>query len=285
MQEIEIKVNQVPAEISFNHEEIKAALEEEMQAYRELEVTEDNLPECKKYIATLRKMAKALDGKRKESKEAYMLPYMGFEQKAKELLAIIQQPIDLLDKQVKLYEERQKEEKKQKAQEYFEKATEGTKLRFEDVFRKEWLNVTTSFKVIRADIDVSVSNYRSDIAAIHAVKSEIEEKALEIYHQSGRLADAIQAINDYEEQKKRILEAEERRRKEAEEIAFVDEPEKEAFVDFPGDDEPEEYDSELAFPGAELTETFVYRVTATLEQHHEIMEYLKRHSVECERSE
>ena len=216
IQELEIKVDQTPSRITFNYEEVRDALRERMQVYQEIEVTETNLPERRRDIATLRRIAKAVEDRRREVKAAFQQPYLDFEVKTKELVAIIQQPIELLDRQVKEYEELQKEEKRKKAQEYFASAAAGTGLRFEQVFRKEWLNVSTSFKSICNEINERVRSYRADIDAIRAFGSETEEDALTVYHRTGQLSDAVRIIHEYEAQKKKILEAQERRRREAE---------------------------------------------------------------------
>ncbi len=216
IQELKIKVDQTPPHITFNYEEVRAALEERMQIYREIEVTETNLPERRRDIATLRKIAKAVEDRRREVKTAYLAPYQDFEAKTKELIAIIQQPVDLLSRQVQRYEERQREAKQKQIQEYFTKAAVGTHLRFDAVFRKEWRNASVSMKSICAEINDRIRSYRADLEALQAFGSEAEEDALAVYHRTGQLSDAIRIINEYEAQKRRILEAEERRRREAE---------------------------------------------------------------------
>ena len=59
-------------------------------------------------------MKKAIDDKRKEVKNQYMIPYNDFEGKAKELMQIIDQPIGLISQQITEMEERRKAEKKAK---------------------------------------------------------------------------------------------------------------------------------------------------------------------------
>ena len=216
IQELEIKVDQTPPQIIFNYEEVRDALEERMQIYREIEVTETNLPERRRDIATLRKIAKAVEDRRREVRTAYLAPYQDFEAKTKELIAIIQQPVDLLSRQVQRYEERQREAKQKQIQEYFTKAAAGTHLRFDAVFRKEWRNASVSMKSICAEINDRIRSYQADLDALRAFGSEAEEDALAMYHRTGQLSDAIRIINEYEAQKRRILEAEERRHREAE---------------------------------------------------------------------
>jgi hypothetical protein len=219
MNELQVIVNQKPAEITFNFDEIKVNLSEQMEIYKTMEVTEEVLVERKKDIATLRKIAKAIDDKRKEVKTGYMIPFEEFDMKAKELIEIINEPIDLINKQVKEFDEKQKAEKKQKAYEYYllKMGGQSETLEFEEVFKDSWLNVATSFKSIKSDIDKALEDRLADLETITSMHSEVESKALEAYRKTKRLADAMRIINDYEAQKKAILEAEEKRRRDEDE--------------------------------------------------------------------
>ena len=68
MNDLEVKVSQQPGIINCNLEEIKEALKVQMTAYMDLEVTEGNIKESKSDLATLRKIKKAVDDRRKEVK-------------------------------------------------------------------------------------------------------------------------------------------------------------------------------------------------------------------------
>lgn len=217
MNELQVIVTQKPAEISFNFDEIKQNLSEQMEIYKSMEVTEEVLAERKKDIATLRKIAKAIDDKRKEVKSGYMIPYDEFEKKAKELIEIVNEPIELINKQVKEFDEKQKAEKKMKALAYFQEKVGEVEITFEEIFSQSWLLTATSFKSIKADIDAAISNRQADIESIKAMHSEVEDKALATYKATKRLADAIKVINDYDRQKAEILRREEERRKAEEE--------------------------------------------------------------------
>ena len=79
MNDIEVKVTQTAGVIESNFEEIKEALGLQMTAYLELEVTKDNINERKADLATLRKIYKAVDERKKEVKKGFMKPYEDFE--------------------------------------------------------------------------------------------------------------------------------------------------------------------------------------------------------------
>lgn len=120
----ELKIIALPqlGSIQFNEEEVKAGLAEQMKVYKELPVSAENKADRKKDIATLRKMKKAVDDRRKEVKSIWMKPYDEFERKVKEVMSLIDEPINLIDDQVKELEDRERRQKKAEIREYFSTA-------------------------------------------------------------------------------------------------------------------------------------------------------------------
>lgn len=219
MNDLQIVINETPAVISDNFVEVKESLSMMMKAYEGLTYTDDTVADARKDVATLRKIRKALDDKRKEVKKAHMIPYEEFEAKAKELCEIIDNAINPINVQIDEYAERKKTEKKAKIQEYFDSQIgEIDCLTLEDVFNPTWIsNMATAMKSIKSEIDECINTVKQDLDAIKAFGSEVEEKAISTYKASKKLADAITIINDYEKQKAAILAQEEARRKAEEE--------------------------------------------------------------------
>ena len=219
MNDLQIVINETPAVISDNFVEVKESLSTMMKAYEGLTYTDDTVAVARKDVATLRKIRKALDDKRKEVKKAHMIPYEEFESKAKELCEIIDNAINPINKQIDEYSERMKAEKKAKIQEYFNEQIGNIDcLTFEDVFNPAWIsNMATAMKSIKIEIDERINTVKSDIEAIKEFGSEVEEKAINAYKGSKKLCDAVKIINDYEKQKAAILAQEEARRKAEEE--------------------------------------------------------------------
>lgn len=227
MNELEVKVTQLPGQIDFNFEELKEALELQMTAYTGLEITEDGQKEAKADLATLRKIRKAVDDKRKSIKNEFMQPYTEFEGKAKELLNIIDEPIVMIDTKLKEFEAKRKAEKEVHLLElYSNNIGEYSKyLPYDAVAKPQWLNSTYTDKDVLFDISEKVTKVKSDLDVIKALNSEIEEECLSVYYTSGNnLAAAITKNNDYVNAKKlaeqKLKEEEERKaREEAERIA------------------------------------------------------------------
>lgn len=217
---MDIITKQTAGVVSFNFEEIKAELEKQMQVYSSLVFTEEQKAVAKKDLADLRKLKKAIDTKKKEVKTSYMKPYTDFEIKIKELLQLIDEPIALINQQVAEFDKKQKEEKKAKIIEaYNEVIGENTFITLESIYKTEWENVSKSMKSIKQDIAARISDITVDINTLATFNSDAFEKAKELYISSGyNLATAIQHIQQYELQKKEIIEKEQERKEEGEQL-------------------------------------------------------------------
>lgn len=102
MNEMIVSVEQTNGILNIsNYDEIKANVQASMELYKTMVFTEDTLIEAKSTVATLRKLSKCLDDKRKDVKRRYMQPYEEFEDKIRELQQIIAEPIELIAQQTK----------------------------------------------------------------------------------------------------------------------------------------------------------------------------------------
>lgn len=222
MNELQIVVDTKPGEITFNHQEIKAALMDQMKVYKDLPVTIDNRVERKKDIATLRKIKTAVDDRRKEIKQAWMKPYDAFENQVKELKGLIDEPINLLNDQVKELEEAERKEKREKLKEAFgEMAGDMTEwLDISQIYDSKWENATVSLKAAKAEMEQKISGIIDDLSVLNASTSDAKEHAIEIYMGDLDLAKAMKYINYYEAQAAEIRRKEEERKQREQEAAL-----------------------------------------------------------------
>lgn len=235
MSNVEVMIKQEVGKVEFtNYEEIKANISEMMALYKDAKFSDKDVPYAKKEVATLRKMEVAIDDKRKEVKKKCMEPYDEFEAKAKELKAIIEEPIVLINAQIDKYIELWKEERRDKIQETYAAEIDGFEeyLPLEKIYDSKWENKTTSLKSIKEDIVKIVDSTAKAINTITGMNSEAIPKALEIYKKDLSVIDAMTYINNYEQEKAAILEreksrkAEEEERKKQEEIERIREEER-----------------------------------------------------------
>lgn len=225
MNELQIVVDIKPSLISTNFEDIKSTLSEQMQVYKELEVTELNKVERKKDVATLRKMSKALNDKKVEVKNEFLKPYEAFERNVKALIEIINEPISIIDNQVKEFEEKQRIQKQEDIKTAFNVIiTEYPSLIDEIglvvVYDNRWENTTASMKSVKDEMTAKLNTIRDNVALISSMVSEKTEEALKLFWGDLDVAKAMNMINRYEAQKREIqarLEEQQRKDKEAEE--------------------------------------------------------------------
>jgi hypothetical protein len=209
MNELQILVQQNPGVISTNFDDIKTKLSAQMQIYKELEVTEENKPERKKDIATLRKMTKAVNDKKVEIKNEFMKPYTVFEENVKALIEIINEPIGILDNQVKEFEEKQRLQKQTDIKAAFDVIIAGytdliDEIGLITIYDNRWENATASMKSVKEDITAKLEKIHNDVTLIKSMVSEKAEEALSLFWGDLDVTKAVTMINRYKAQKHEI---------------------------------------------------------------------------------
>ena len=219
MNELKIEISQEPAVIRCNFKDVKAKLSEKMAEYQGAVFTEESKSVAKAELASLRKTREEVEKRRKEVKAQCLVPYNDFEEKVKELLEIIDEPICLIDSQLKEMEaERIRKRHGDVETLYAECAGEWAEsLPLKEIYVKKWDNATTSLKQIEKELLAMAEKVASEIGIIRNTQSDVVEDALQVYQKSRDLGAALTRINIYEDNKKRALEAERIRREQEEE--------------------------------------------------------------------
>lgn len=221
MKELQVTVQQTPGAVQWNYEELKQQLQSEMSTYETAVYTDENIGEAKGDLAMLRKLRKSVEDRRKEIKNKCLEPYALVESQAKELVALIDKPIGLIDEKVSEYNEQQREERKNRILEYMnEKFTNlpeavGQRLKLK-CYDTKWENASTAIKDWKAAIDIAVEKCEADIAKLNEnVDADFRQEAMKVYEKDLDFNKAESAYNQYLQHKIKILEAEQKR-KEAE---------------------------------------------------------------------
>jgi len=165
----------IPQEIQFNFEELKAELSDRLDHYNSLVVTEDTIKDAKGDRSNLNKLREAIETRRKEVKKACMEPYTDFEKRVKELVALIDKPIQAIDKQLSTFEEKRREEKLQQIKESYSALVSDTIkdiIPLERILDPKWLNATTSMKKIEEEIILRAKRVNADMLALDTVPEE-----------------------------------------------------------------------------------------------------------------
>lgn len=209
MQELTIQVSQTQGSISTNFEQIEAQLKEVLNGYMGIVVTEDTLKESKKDLAELRKIKTSIDDNKKKVKKAWNEPYVEFENKCKELMSLVDEPISEIDGQIKEFEQKRIAEKRKHIEELYKENIDEYErfLPLDRIFNESWLNATSKDKDFLYDLSELKVRVRNDIEAIKNLHSEIEDEVLTAYANAGNnLAAAIQRNTDYLSAKEKAVE-------------------------------------------------------------------------------
>lgn len=176
----------VPGKISFNFDALKDDLTEKLEKYQGMVVTEDDIPGARKDRASLNKLRTSIEDVRKLVKRKVNEPYVAFEQQVKELVALIDQPIGDIDRQLKLYESRRKEEKLSAIKQYFDEHSEyfGGNLAYEKIADGRWLNASMPMAEVLKELDDKLEGVKCDLLLIPDICPDNVTWAIDYYYQT-----------------------------------------------------------------------------------------------------
>ncbi len=178
--ELKMQEVQFPKVIGFNFEELKQEITSKAELYKNMVYTDDTIKEAKADKATLNKFITALEDKRKEVKKQCLQPYEEFEKQIKELVAIVDEPVQLINEQVKAYEDKKKADKLEQIKEFWESTTHPDWLTCKAIFDQKWLNATTSMKKIHEAITERLEQVALDLNTLESLP-EFAFEAVETY--------------------------------------------------------------------------------------------------------
>lgn len=220
--------------IEWNKEELLAAVRNKIALYEGIVYTEETVKTAKNDRAELNNLVKAIDERRKKVKEVINQPYAEFEKELKEITDLIKKQSAEIDEQVKVFEAAEKEEKKAKIMEAYEKAIGNLAeiLPFSKVFDQRYLNKTCKLASAIAEVQKKIEQVKTDLETIESVCGKYKLNAKDVYVRTLDLSKAMaeeKRLKDLEEkleaeriQKEKAAEerrkAEEARKAEAERI-------------------------------------------------------------------
>lgn len=188
--------------------------------YASLVYTDGQIANAKKDRADLNRLKKALNDERIRQEKDFLQPFNEFKAQVKELCGIIDKATASVDKQIKDFEEQQKQDKLLKIKEYFDGAfiygeAVNKNITFNKILDPKWLNASVSMKSIQEAIDAKMEQIAKDLAVIGSLPSYAFE-ARECYLDTLDLAKAVSEARRLQEQaeKRAAWEAEQQKRKE-----------------------------------------------------------------------
>lgn len=178
----EIIVNTQLPVIRMNYEEVKLSIEESLKKYKGIVVTEEGLQDCKSTQKELAGLRRKIDDYRKSVKREMEIPIKEFESKCKELVTLVDQVENPIKEGITEFDNKRREEKKDKALEIINEAIENYKL--EEKYSREltildkYLNLSASQKSVVEDIEQRAEllkqQQNADKAKAEMLKATIE---------------------------------------------------------------------------------------------------------------
>lgn len=176
---MELKVEEIKSlePVKFNYEDIKKWVTEKTSEYKNIVYTPETITLAKQDRATLNKVSSAINDEKKRIKNELLKPYVDFETKCKELMAIVDDASQTIDKQVKEFELKEQAEKEQQIKAIFDENIGDYKelINFDTIFNPRWLNKTYSMKKIEEDIKHLISKTTDDL---NIIENTIEDQSL-----------------------------------------------------------------------------------------------------------
>ena len=204
-------------QIIWNADEIAAAVAEKMSYYNGLVYSDDQIIEAKKDRAALNKFISALKAKDREIKKLCLQPYEEFHAKMLQIIAQVEEPAALIDRQVKDYEDGQKAAKLEAIRELFNAKGFQPFVTLERIMSDSWLNKSYSLKKIESELSSIQHSIGEDILLINQM-GEGQPAALREYQRSMDKTKAVEAGQRFIEAKyaeKRMAETFDKQREEA----------------------------------------------------------------------
>ena len=221
---VNVKVHYSLGEIQQNLMEVAASVRKYCDDFKGVVVTEDTVADGKQMLANIRKEKKYLDDQRKEIKKAWNAPYLEFEKQVKEVTALYDEPINMINGQIQELEEQRKAKKRETINEIWTTAKIPEELQgwfsLSELYNPRWENATFKEKDIEQEISDKVAMLKMAYDTVRSLHHPYEEDGLKVLKESKDLQSAMACMTNLLEQEKRIMEMkkqeEERKRLEEE---------------------------------------------------------------------
>lgn len=269
-------------EIQWNNEELKKDIAEKMQEYKTLVFTEETIKDAKSDRAKLNKLKTAFDDERKRIKKLCMEPYDKFEKQVKELISLIEEPIRLIDSQIKEVEEQKRIQKRRDIEELFKTIGFQKFVTLDKIFDDKWLNVSVSMSKIEESMKSTMYRIGNEIATINNLP-EFSFEAREVYVKTLDIAQAIKEGQRLAEiQKRKNAYEKEQQKKVAEEAATAEENKNAEVQSLQTVQPPVQEEAKIQPEPTEQRESLIqmdFRVWCTKEQLMSLRQYLVNNQI------
>lgn len=211
---MEIKLLEGKAEVKpykINFDDLKETILATTAKYKNLVITEDQIKEGKKERADLNKITKNLKAFFTKTKKEHLKPLNDLDNQIKVLIGYVVEASGSVDKQIKNFEEQQKEDKKKELIAFYE-SIKVEKVSFESIFDDRWLNASVSLKKAKEDILEAIRVIESELSTIKSFNSKNEALMIDEYFKTKY---SLQSAISLNQRMVAVAEAEEKQKAEA----------------------------------------------------------------------
>ena len=181
------------APIQANLEQIKGYVQGVVDKYQNAAYTDEQMKLAKADRADLKRLKEDIDAKRKQVKSAWNAPYLEFESQIKAITALIDEPVALIDGQIKDWEECRKKARYNALEAVFNKCNPfGPLLEFEKVVDAEMLKMSTTDSKATTLLTRKLEKITGEMAQLESVVDPaFRTECVAHYTQTLNLAEAI----------------------------------------------------------------------------------------------
>ena len=219
-----IVVDYKAGEVSTNFDEVKAHLKREVEKYS-IEVTEANVVEAKKLMASLNKVKKAIGDKYKEYIDLISEPVNRLKDEKRELENIVQKGRASIESQVKVFEQKRLDAVLDLVLEYKRKKCEEVGVDPEAVI----VNDLAKLSAVTSAGKLNKTTKEAIDARVAAIQNEILKAKLETEEKARREREIAQKARLEAEERAKHREIELARKMEAEKQRAIEEAKKETL--------------------------------------------------------
>lgn len=229
-----------------NFAKIRAKALEDVAVFKGIVISEDNLEEAPKWRAELNKKAKRISDFRIAFEKDYKKRIEKSTNQLKELASIYADASSNIDEQVKVYDDKRKQEKWEQIQQIFEDVFSEWKTIFdtskiESFSDGKWMNKGTSIDSIKKFMLDTKKKIEDGIASIKGLNSKYEQEMIQAFLQRLELGDALSkkaSLERFEEQM--LAKKREEEQKKAEETKAQESVQESVQVNVQDEEEPKE---------------------------------------------
>lgn len=204
--DIQVKVTR--GSIDFpEYELLKRQAIEVAEFVGNIEVSEENVKQAKKLLATVNKSVKSLEDRRISIKKEMLEPYNDFETQVKEIVKIVKDADTLVRNQVKELDEQERENKKVKINDIWNKRINHYDfdfVDFEQFLTPSHLNKSTSLSKVEDEMVQWLEKINSDLEVIENLPNKKE--VLQEYIENLDLTVSMLIVNERKEKENKVEE-------------------------------------------------------------------------------